>query len=171
MDLVWWVLLALVAVVVVSLVALYNRLRRLHKGVEDARVQMHAQLEHRHDLIRRLIATVESHMTHEQDALDAAKAAYTAASEASGAEEQARGEDSLNSALGHLLATVKADSGLQADHDFVGLRAELSDTEGQIEFARRYYNERVLGYDAALGAFPSSLVAAALGFRPRPSGP
>jgi LemA protein len=160
----------LIAVTVVSLVALYSRLRRLRKGAEVARAKMDAQLEHRRDLIRRLIATVESHLAHEQAALEAARGADAAASEASEGEERVRAEDSLSFALRHLLAAAEADPDSAGDPDFVALRAELSETEGQIEFARRYYSERVTGYDAALVAFPSSLVAAALGFRPRASG-
>jgi LemA protein len=168
MDLVWWALAALVAVTVVGLVALYSRLRRLRKGAEDARANMDAQLEHRRDLIRTLIATVESHFAHEQAALEAARAA-DAEAEASEGEQRARAEESLSFALKHLLAAAEADPAFQADPDFVALRAELNEAEGQIEFARRYHSERVTGYDAALVTFPSSLVAAALGFRPRAS--
>jgi LemA protein len=169
MDLVWWALVALVAVVVVSLVALYSRLRRLRRGAEDAQAQMDTQLGHRHDLVPKIIAIVERHSSHET-VVAAVRNAHTAVVEAAGAQEQAAAEDALTSELGRLLAAAEATPSLQANDDFLALNRELAETEGRIEFARRYYEERVGGYDSALAGWPSSLVAAAFGFRPKPSG-
>lgn len=167
MDLLAGVVIALIVVLVVAVIALYNRLVRLRNGSDEAWAQIDAQLKQRYDLIPKLVATVKGHATHERDTFEAVARARAGAVDASGVEDQARAENILSGALGRLFALAEAYPGLQTDDNFLALQEELGETEGRIGFARRYYNERVLGYDNALRTFPSNLVGGAFGFRPK----
>ena len=168
MDSLAGVSIALIVVLVVACVSVYNRLVRLRNGSEDAWAQIDLQLKRRYDLIPNLVATVEGHATNERDTFEALARARAGAVDASGVEDQARAENILSEALGRLFALAEAYPDLQADDNFLALREELGDTEGRIGFARRYYNERVLGYDNALRTFPSNLVAGAFAFKLKP---
>jgi len=168
MDFVAWVVIALIVVLMVGLVALYNRLVRLRNGSEEGWAQIDVQLKRRYDLVPNLVATVKGYAAHERDTFEAVTRARTEAVNASGVEDQARAENILSGVLGRLFALAEAYPRLQADDDFLALQEELSETEGRIGFARQYYNERVLGYDNALVTFPSNLVAGAFGFSPKP---
>jgi len=44
------------------------------------------------------------------------------------------------------------------------LQEELTNTEGKIAFARQFYNDTVLKYNAAIQRFPAVLVAGMFGF-------
>jgi LemA protein len=168
MDLLAWVVTALIVVLMAGLIALYNRLVRLRNGSEEGWAQIDVQLNRRYDLVPNLVATVTGYAAHERDTLEAVTRARSKAVDASGVEDQARAENALTVALGRLFALAEAYPPLQADDTFLALQEELSETEGRIGFARQYYNERVLGYDNALATFPSNLIGGAFGFRPKP---
>jgi LemA protein len=168
MDLLAWAVLALVVVLVVGLIALYNRLVRLRNGSEEGWAQIDVQLQRRYELVPNLVATVKRYAANERATFEAVTRARTEAVDASGVEDQARAENTLSVALGRLFALADAYPHLQTDDNFLALKEELSETEGRIGFARQYYNERVLGYDNALATFPSNLVGGAFGFRPKP---
>jgi LemA protein len=167
MDLLAWVVMALIVIMGAGLIAVYNRLMRLRNGCEEGWAQIDVQLKRRHDLISNLADTVKGYAAHERDTLEAVTRARAEAVDASGVEDQARAETTLSGALGPLFALAETHPRLKADDNFIALQEELSETEGQIGFARQYYNERVLGYDNALGTFPSNLVAGAFRFRPK----
>ena len=167
MDLLAWVVMALIVILGAGLIALYNRLMRLRNGCEEGWAQIDVQLTRRHNLVSNLADTVKGYAAHEHDTLETVNRARAEAVDASGVEDQAQAENTLSGALGQLFALAEAHPRLQADDNFIALREELSETEGRIGFARQYYNERVLGYDNALGNFPSNLVAGAFRFRPK----
>ena len=55
---------------------------------------------------------------------------------------------------------------LKADENFRQLHAELTDTEDQIQYARRYYNGAVRIFNTRIQSFPHLLLARPLGFMP-----
>ena len=73
----------------------------------------------------------------------------------------------MRGALGRLFAVAEAYPQLRASENFQALQEELSDTEDKIAAARRYYNNVVQRYNTSQQTFPTTLIAGALGFRPR----
>jgi LemA protein len=167
MDLLAWAVIALIVMLIAGLVTLYNRLVRLRNGSEEGWAQIEQQLKRRYDLVPNLVATVKGYAAHERDTFEVVTRARAEAVNASRVEDQARAENVLSVALERLFALAQDYPRLQADDNFLALQEEMSETEGRIGFARQYYNERVLGYDNALGTFPSNLVAGAFGFKPK----
>ena len=66
-----WVLLAIVAVLALWGIAVYNRLRQLHNRVDNAWSQIDVQLKRRYDLIPNLVEVARRYLAHESQTLEA----------------------------------------------------------------------------------------------------
>ena len=66
--LVLWIILGLVALLLIFIVALYNRLVRLRNATQNSWAQVDVQLKRRHDLIPNLVETVKGYAKHESEA-------------------------------------------------------------------------------------------------------
>jgi LemA protein len=164
-----WVLVivALLVLVGLALVVLYNRLVRLRNRAENSWAQVDVQLRKRYDLIPNLVETVKGYASHERETFEEVTRARTAAQQASTVEQQAEAENVLTAAIGRLFAVAEAYPELRASENFQQLQAELSDIEGKIAIARQIYNDAVLSYDNALETVPTNVVAGMFNFEPR----
>ncbi|MBA3348692.1 MAG: LemA family protein [Actinobacteria bacterium] len=162
-----WILIAVVALLVVGLVLLYNNLGRLRNRVENAWAQVDVQLRRRYDLIPNLVETVKGYAEHERGTFEAVTEARTRAQAAGTVQEQAGAENMLSQALGRLFAVAEAYPELQADENFRQLQDELAQTENKIAVSRQVYNDTVLTYNNAIQTFPGLLVAGLFGFAKR----
>ena len=161
-----WVVLVLVAVVVLLLlwvVGIYNRLVRTRNRVYNAWAQIEVQLKRRWDLIPNLIETVKGYAAHERGTFEAVTQARTAAQQAQGPAATAQAEGILGQALGRLFAVAEAYPELKASQNFLELQGQLSETEDKIAVSRQVYNDTVLTYNNAIQVFPAVLIAGALG--------
>jgi LemA protein len=167
-DVVGWLVVAVVVVLIVALIVMYNRLVRLRNQIEAAWSQIDVQLKRRYDLIPNLVETVKGYAAHERETFEAVTRARQQAAGTTGVEDQAQAENMLTQALRQLFAVAEAYPQLKANENFLELQEELTGTEGRIAFARQFYNERVLAYDNSLESFPSNLIAGAFSFKSRP---
>jgi len=62
-----WVILAIVAVIILWLIFVFNSLIRLKNRTQEAFSDIDVQLKRRHDLIPNLIETVKGYATHEKE--------------------------------------------------------------------------------------------------------
>jgi len=157
--LVLWIILGLVALLLIFIVALYNRLVRLRNATQNSWAQVDVQLKRRHDLIPNLVETVKGYAAHERGTFEAVTAARTAAQQAQGPAEQAQAENILTQALGKLFAVAEAYPQLRATENFQQLQAQLAETEDKIQVSRQVYNDTVLTYNNAIQTVPSNIVA------------
>ncbi|HVL64093.1 MAG TPA: LemA family protein [Actinomycetota bacterium] len=164
----WIILAAVAAVLVLAVVAIYNRLVRLRNRIEAAWSQIDVQLRRRYDLIPNLVETVKGYAAHERQTLEAVIEARRQAVQAQGIEEQAQAENMLTGALRQLFAVAEAYPELRANQNFLSLQEELTGTEGRIAFSRQFYNEQVLAYDNARQVFPTNIVAGVFNFEEKP---
>jgi len=158
------VLLALIVVVGLLLVALYNRLVQQRNRVDNAWAQVEVQLKRRWDLIPNLVETVKGYAAHERETFENVTQARTNAQQASNPAEAAQAEGILGAALGRLFAVAEAYPELQADENFRQLQTELSETENRVAVSRQVYNDTVLTYNNTVQTFPGLLVAGPFGF-------
>jgi LemA protein len=164
-----WAIVSVAVVLLVALVfvVLYNRLVRLRNRTENAWAQVDVQLERRHDLIPNLIETVKGYASHERDVFAEVTATRTSAQEAKGVEQQAKAENALTAALGRLFAVAEAYPALRATENFQNLQEQLDETENKIAVARQIYNDAVYSYDTATETVPTNVVANVLNFEPK----
>ena len=163
-----WIVVGIVALIVIVLIVIYNRLVKLRNRIEAAWSQIDVQLKRRYDLIPNLVETVRGYAQHERETFEAVTRARQQAQAANGVEEQAAAENMLTSALRQLFAVAEAYPDLKANQNFLALQEELTGTEGRIAFSRQFYNEQVLAYDNAREVFPTSMVAGMFNFEPKP---
>lgn len=176
-----WVLisiLAIVAVIALWAIGIYNNLVTLRNQVKNAWSQIDVQLQRRYDLIPNLVESVKGYMAHERGTLEAvtnarnqAQAAREKISSAGGPTEQSiqgllGAEATLTGALGRVFALAENYPQLRASENMQMLQEELSSTENKVAFARQAYNDQVLSYNNAQQVFPSNMFATAFGHHP-----
>lgn len=161
-----WIFLGAVAVLIVFVIGLYNRLVGLRQQTRAAWSDIDAQLKRRADLVGNLVETVKGYTAHEERTLTEVTRWRSATTAARDPQARSDAETGLTQALRGLYVVAEAYPDLKADKSFVGLQAELSQLENDTLSARRYYNAVVRDYNTALEAFPSSLIATLGGFRP-----
>lgn len=169
MDIIFWIILGVVAVVAIFLWVTYNGLVSLKVRVEEAWSDITVQLKRRADLIPNLIESVKGYAAHEkqvfQDVTDARTAVMGAT--AQGPAATAKAENQFEGALKSLFAVAENYPQLRASENFQQLQAELVDTEDKIQASRRFYNGGVRDLNTRIEQFPSNLVAGMFGFGKR----
>lgn len=161
------VTMALVVLLLLLFVLLYNRLVRFRNRTDNAWSQVDVQLKRRYDLIPNLVETVKGYAAHERETFEQVVEARAAAQAAGTVEEQAEAENLLTGALRQLFALAEDYPELRASENFRQLAEELGEAEDRISTARQIYNDTVLTYNNTVQTVPSNLVAAVAGFVPR----
>ncbi len=163
-----WVILGILVVGGLWLLMAYNGLVSMRQRANQAFADIDVQLKQRHDLIPNLVETVKGYASHEKDTLDAVVRARAAATNvAPGTPEQAQAEQQLSGALGRLIAISEAYPDLKANQNFLQLQGDLKDVENKLSAARRFFNNAVSEYNAAIQAVPGVFFARSMGFQPR----
>jgi len=157
----------IIAVLLISIIGIYNALVRLRNQVDNAWSQIDVQLKRRHDLIPNLVETAKGYMQHERGTFEAITKARAAAMGAKGVADAARAEGALGEALSKFLLVVENYPDLKANQNFLALQEELSSTENRISFARQSYNDQVLFFNNKTQMFPSNIVANMFNFSKR----
>ena len=159
------VIIALVVIIILWLVSLYNRLVRLRNNRENAFADIDVQLRQRHDLIPQLVESVRGYMKHESTVLTDITNARANAMKAGTIDEKILAENQLTAALRGLQVAVEAYPDLKASQNFLQLQSEISDVENKLAAARRYFNSATKEYNVAVEVFPSNIIAGAYGFK------
>jgi LemA protein len=163
------IVIAIIVVIVLFLVGLYNGLIQRRLRIDEAFAQIEVQLKRRHDLIPNLVNAVKGYMGFEQKVLTDvtnARAAAVAAG-AQGPAAQAQAENALTGTLRSLFAVVENYPELKANQNVLALQEQLTTTENQISFSRQHYNATVLEYNNGIQTFPNNIFAGMFGFTKR----
>ena len=156
------VIIAIVAVVVVIgiwFVSIYNGIVTRDNRCDNAWQTIDAQLQRRNALIPNLVETVKGYAAHESGTLQAVTEARAAVTQAGTPEEKMEASNQLSGTLKTLFAVAESYPDLKANTNFQELQAELSDTENKISYARQSFNDCVLDYNNAIETFPGNIVA------------
>lgn len=165
-----YIVIALVVVIALWIVIMYNGFIRLRTRAEEAWADIDVQLKRRYDLIPNLINTVKGYAEHEKGTFERVTEARTNAinAEQSGnPAEMAQAENMLSSALKSVFAVAENYPDLKANENFLELQRELTDTENKIQAARRFYNTNVRDLNIKIESFPSNIIAGMFSFAKR----
>jgi len=151
-----WIILAIVVVLlVIFVIATYNKLVRANVAVDEAFAQIEVQLKRRNDLIPNLVSTVKGYAAHEAGTFEKVTEARAIAEHANGVAEVAAADGMLTQALRGLLAVAEAYPDLKASANFLSLQEELAGTENKVAFSRQYYNDAVRMLNTMIVTIPS----------------
>lgn len=155
---------------IVFLVAIYNKLVALRNRFKNAFAQIDVQLQRRHDLIPNLVETARAYLKHEKETLEnviAARNQAVSAQKAASADpadgnlinKLSQAEGMLTGALGRLFAVSEAYPDLKGDATMRDLMESLESTENKVAFSRQAYNDAVMNYQTYKESFPNNIVA------------
>ncbi len=162
-----YIVLAILIVLALWLIALYNGLVKLNNRTKESWSDIDVQLKRRHDLIPNLINSVKGYMTHEKTLLENITKARSQAMDAQQAGDTkalATSESMLGGMLSKLQIAVEAYPDLKANNNVSQLMDELSDTENKIQASRRFYNGMVRDFNTKMESFPNNVFATMLKF-------
>ncbi len=170
------IVLAIIAVLILIFITIYNNLVSLRNRFKNAYSQIDVQLKRRYDLIPNLVETAKGYLKHERETLEAVIKARNQASAANqnaaanpgdpGAMKALTGaETALTGVLGRFLAIAEQYPDLKANQTMLRLMEELTSTENRIAFARQAYNDAVMEYNISREKFPNNMIAGAFSFK------
>ncbi|MFQ5507960.1 MAG: LemA family protein [Leptospirillia bacterium] len=174
MDIVSIVILAVIVLLLVWVVTIYNQLVALKNRYKNGFAQIEVQLKRRYDLIPNLVETAKRYLQHEQDTLTAVTAARNqamaglsaAAADPGSAAAMAQlggAEGVLGGALGRLNMVMEAYPDLKADQNMMQLSEEIASTENKVAFSRQGFNDQVMAYNTYKQSFPQVILAGMFG--------
>ena len=162
-----WIILAVVIVIIIAVIALYNSLVQAKIKVDNAWSQIDVQLQRRFDLIPNFVETVKGYVAHESETFEKIAKLRTSWANAESVSEKASLDNELSNALKTIMAVSESYPDLKANQNFSELSEELRNTENKISFARQFYNDSVTIYNTKLEVFPSNMIAKMFNFKAR----
>jgi len=160
---VFWVIIAVIVIIVLWFIALYNRFVVLRNRIEGSWAQVDVQLKKRYDLVPNLVETVKGYAKHEREVFEKVTEARSKAISAQNVSDQGEAENLLTGALKSLFAVAEAYPELKANVNFLHLQEELSAIENKIAYARQHFNDVVLAFNTQRQRFPDNIVAGMMG--------
>ena len=158
------IILAIVAIIVIAFIAIYNKLVTARQRVKNGWGQIDVQLQRRFDLIPNLVDTVKGYIAHESSVLEKVTELRTSWANAKTVAEKMEISNQLSDTLKTIMAVSENYPDLKANQNFMSLQEELTNTENKISYSRQFYNDTVTRYNTMLETFPSNLVASMFHF-------
>lgn len=165
---VFFIILAIVIIIVLFVIRVYNSLVKAKQKVKNAWSQIEIQLQRRFDLIPNLVECVKGYMSHESGVLEKVTALRSSWANATSVEEKADLDNQLSSTLKTIMAVSENYPDLKANQNFADLQNTLKETENKISFARQFYNDTVTMYNTKIAVFPDNIVASMFKFNAEP---
>lgn len=162
-----WIILAIVVILVIAVISMYNDLVSRRVKVDNAWSQIDVQLQRRFDLIPNFVETVKGYAAHESETFEKITELRTSWANAQTVTEKAELDNQLSGALKTIMAVSENYPDLKANQNFSELSEELRNTENKISFSRQFYNDNVTMYNEKLQLFPSNVIANMFNFKPR----
>lgn len=146
-------------------VVIYNRLVRDRNRVAAAWSDIDVQLKRRHDLVPKLVESVRAYAGFEQATLERVTELRTQGANIEAVAERGLLEGLLGAQLQRLFVLAEDYPDLKANASFLDLQQNISDVEGHLQHARRYYNGAVRNLNTRIDTFPDLFVARLFGYR------
>ena len=154
-----WVILAIILILIIAVIAMYNKLVNAKMKVDNSWSQIDVQLQRRFDLIPNFVETVKAYASHESETFEKIASLRTSWANANTVAQKANLDEQLSTALKTIMAVSENYPELKANQNFSELSEELRNTENKISFARQFYNDSVQHYNTAIMVFPNNIMA------------
>jgi LemA protein len=160
----------LLVVVVAGFVAVvtYNAVVALRNRIDKAWGNIEVALRQRHDQLPALVDAVRDLMAFEQDVLVEVTHQRARYAPDAPVAEQGAVSSATTAAVRSLFAVVESYPQVRSQENVLRLQGEIQRLESQIADRRELYNDQVYRYNTTIAQVPALVLAALLGWRPRP---
>lgn len=166
-----YIILALVAIIVLWTVSVYNFFVSSKARIKAAVQEIGNQLKRQADLIPNLESSAKGYLKHEKGIfkqLTDARKAINKAVDSGDVQKMADAGSKLASVLPSLQVVVEDNPELKASEVVTKLMNELRDTADKVMYSRRLVIDLTADFNVKRVAFPSSIVASTFGFKEMP---
>lgn len=167
-------LLALIAIVVLWGVGIYNGIIPKNNAVNGQWGNVETAYQKRADLTDQLVATVKGARDFEQETLTQvieARAKATSVNidpsnlDPADLAKFQQAQDGLSSALNRLMVVVERYPDLKSNQNFLSLQASLESMADEIRFEQKKFNDTAQEYNNYIQKIPNNMVAGFGGFK------
>ncbi len=149
-------------------VVTYNAVVALRNRIDKAWGNVEVALGQRHDQLPALVDAVRDLMAFEQDVLEEVTRQRARYAPEAPVAEQSAVSAATTTAVRSLFAVVEAYPQVRSQENVLRLQGEIERLEGQLADRRELYNDQVYRYNTTIAQMPAVLLAAILGWGPRP---
>lgn len=154
---------AIALLVLIVIWTIYNRLVQADNQVDEALSMIDVQLKKRFELIPNLVEMVKGYNEYEAKVLEKIVSQRSQIPEAT--DSKATFDSSITGQLRNFRIQVENYPDLKSNTQFVKLMDSLSEVEGELAMARRYYNGTVRDLHNKMEVFPNVLFASVFGLK------
>lgn len=165
----FFIFLAVLAVIAVYFVMLYNGLVNLKHNVSKAWANIDVLLKQRHDELPKLVETCKQYMKFEQETLEKVMKARSQVADARASQNMGAlgtAEGALRGMVSNLFAVAEAYPELKSNENFQHLQGRISGLENSIADRREFYNDSVNLNNVRIEQFPDVIIARMFNFQP-----
>ena len=160
-----YIIIAIIVLIVIYALALYNSFVKLNNKVKEAFSTMDVYLKKRWDLIPNIVEIVKGYAKHEKDTLKEVVELRNSTYDKMSDEEKIKTNEQLSSGINKIMALAEAYPDLKANENFKDLSKQLTKVEDDITNSRKYYNGVVRIYNNKVEMFPSNIFAGLFGYK------
>jgi LemA protein len=164
------VLLALIVILLVYGVMIYNSLVQVKHNVSKAWANVDVLLKQRHDELPKLVEVCKQYRQFETETLQKVMEARSRVFGASRSQDMpalGAAETMLRGSLANLFAVAEAYPELKTNEQFMNLQKRITALENAIADRREFYNESVNINNVRIDTFPDVIVARMFDFKAR----
>lgn len=157
------IVLGIVVVIVIWYVSTMNGLRQREIKIDEALSGIDVALTKRYDVLTNSVETVKGYAKHEKELIVETIRMRQGMSMA----DRKAADGQMDELQTRIFALAENYPALQANENFKQLQKQIADCEEHLQAARRVYNSNVSSLNQSIVAFPTSIVANAIGVGPK----
>ena len=162
------IILIVVALLVLWIVSVQNKLVRADELCNNALKQINVQQMSRYDAYKALVKLTREYASYESETLEKviAQRRITSSAKPTAAEINAN-EQALQEMSAKLIAIAEQYPNLKANENYKQTMSDVKGYEENVRLSRMTFNDTVTKFNNQVRMFPGSVVAGILGFGPR----
>jgi len=164
LSIILFILLALLVLVMIYFVTIYNRLQSLRNGAEATLSQIRVAMKKRLDMVEQLVELTKSYAHFERDVLEKITSLRTGLGSASPVDLKRINGDSLG-LLADIKATAESYPALKTSDTVMATMSAIREVEDEISRHRYTYNNVIQEFNTMLVTLPSSFIASSSGMQ------
>lgn len=160
-----YIIIAIVFLIIIYALTLYNSFIRINNKVKEAFSTMDVYLKKRWDLIPNLVESVKGYAKHEHETLKEVVGLRNNTYDSMSDEDKIKTNVQLSNGINKIMMLAERYPDLKANENFKDLSNQLTKVEDDIANSRKYYNGVVRLFNNKVEMFPNNMVATLFGYK------